>query len=74
LIQESKKMQSRLTITLDSAEKNALQKLSRYEYREIHRQAAVIIRDELMRRGLLQADSAPNTPLPVEDPKQLAPA
>ena len=53
-------MQSRLTIILDRNEKTALQKLSRYEYREIHKQAAVIIRDELIKRGLLQN---PNPPL-----------
>jgi len=45
--------------------------LARQEYREIRQQAAVIIRDELMRRGLLQADPVPVvTALPAEDLKQ----
>jgi hypothetical protein len=61
LIQEFEKMQSRLTIILDRAEKNALRKLSLNEFRDIRQQAAVIIRDELTRRGLLQ-------PTPAEDP------
>lgn len=55
-------MQSRLTIILDAAEKIALRKLSLYERRDIRQQAAVIIRDELTERGLLQAQ-------PTEDPK-----
>jgi hypothetical protein len=64
-------MQSRLTVILDSTERNALRLLARQEYREIHQQAAMIIRDELIRRGLLQ-----NEPLPIivalsaDDPQQ----
>jgi hypothetical protein len=46
-------MTSKLTIHLDITERNALRKLARQERREIRQQVAVIIRDDLIRRGLL---------------------
>ena len=42
-----------ITIFLKSSEKDALRILAEQEYREIHDQAALIIRQELERRGLL---------------------
>lgn len=54
---------TRITITLNEQEKSALRALSEIEFRDPRQQAALIIRQELERRGLLdiesQADSAP---------------
>lgn len=44
---------TRITITLDEKEKSALHALSKSELREPRQQAALIIRQELERRGLL---------------------
>jgi hypothetical protein len=49
-------MNGRLTITLEAEEKRALNKLAEHEYRDIHDQAALIIRQELERRGLLNGE------------------
>jgi hypothetical protein len=48
----------RLTITLPEIEKKALHELAEREYRDTQAQAALIIRTELERRGLLN----PNEP------------
>jgi hypothetical protein len=58
-------MMSRIPILLDEKTAAGLVVLAKQEYRDPRQQAAVIIRDELLRRGLLQADPTP----PVEDPK-----
>ena len=66
-------MMSRIPILLDEKTAAGLVALAKQEFRDPRQQAAVIIRDELMRRGLLQltqADPAPITALPAEDPKQ----
>lgn len=47
----------RMTIQLPISERDALFQLARREYRNPREQAAVIIRRELERRGLLPADS-----------------
>ena len=44
---------SRITITLDMVEKKALTVLSEREFRDPRAQAALIIRQELERRGFL---------------------
>ncbi len=58
-------MYKRLTITLLEAEKNALRILAEREYRDTHAQAALIIRAELERLGLitLRAPSSQETQL-----------
>jgi hypothetical protein len=64
---------SRVFVPLCQDEKEALLKLAKIELRQPVDQARFIIRQELARRGLLpltQADSAPVTALPDEDPKQ----
>ncbi len=43
----------RITIFLEPVEKNALLSLANKEYRDPRYQAALIIREELTRRGLL---------------------
>jgi hypothetical protein len=65
-------MQSRLTLTLNTADRNALRILARKECREIHQQAVVIIRDELVRRGLLVSEVPPSL-LPVITTSATAP-
>ena len=47
----------RVTITLQEEEKDALLVLAEQEKRDPRRQAALIIRQELERRGLLQCDA-----------------
>lgn len=51
-------MPSRITIAFAQAERAALDELARLEYRDVRQQAAVIIRRELERRGLLPAEDA----------------
>lgn len=43
-----------ITITMKSTEKDALRMLAEREYRDLRSQAALIIRRELERRGLLE--------------------
>ena len=49
-------MLSKIPVWLDERHAQALSKLARNEYRDIRQQAAVLIRDELARRGLLSLD------------------
>ena len=56
---------TRITISLRDQEKTALRALAEKEFRDPRAQAALIIRQELERRGFLHADAAP----PAEDPK-----
>lgn len=51
----------RMTIILNSAEKNALIKLAEREYRDPRAQAGLLVRQSLERLGLLQPESAPNS-------------
>jgi hypothetical protein len=53
-------MPSRITIVFAQSERAALDELARREYRDVRQQAAVIIRRELQRRGLLPADDTPD--------------
>ena len=53
-------MPSRITIVFAQSERAALDELARREYRDVRQQAAVIIRRELQRRGLLPADNTPD--------------
>ena len=59
-------MNGRLIITLEENEKKALYKLAELEYRDIHDQAALIIRQELERRGLLPSHVEQNNQLEGE--------
>lgn len=61
---------ARITINLQDQEKNALRALAEHEFRDPRAQAALIIRQELERRGLLNADSAGTETLPAEDLKR----
>jgi len=62
---------TRVIINLHKSELKALVNLAEHEYRDTRQQAALIIRQELARRGLLlietQADPAPITTLPTEN-------
>jgi hypothetical protein len=49
----------RITVSLQASERDALVKLAEIERRDPRAQAALIIRDELARRGLLAADPTP---------------
>lgn len=51
---------SRLTIVLEPDENSALRTLAKNEFREPRAQAALIIRSELERRGLLEKDDPKN--------------
>ena len=53
-------MPSRITIVFAQSERAALDELARREYRDVRQQAAVIIRREPQRRGLLPADDTPD--------------
>ena len=55
-------MLTRLTVTLRTDERDALRTLAEWEFREPRAQAALIIREELQRRGLLKATPAPAPP------------
>jgi hypothetical protein len=50
-------MMTKLPIMLDEQHAIALGRLARTEYRDMAQQAAVIIRDELIRRGFLQNEA-----------------
>ena len=50
-------MPSRITIVFAPGERAALDELARREFRDVRQQAAVIIRRELERRGLLPPDA-----------------
>lgn len=50
-------MMTKLPILLHEQHAVALGRLAKSEYRDIAQQAAVIIRDELIKRGLLPPDS-----------------
>jgi hypothetical protein len=64
---------ARITISLSDPEKFALRILAESEFRDPRAQAALIIRQELEKRGLLVIDSHTNPilvgTLPAEDPK-----
>jgi hypothetical protein len=60
---------TRLKLPLEQAEYTALLKIAGDELRNPIDQARFILRQELERRGLLKADSAP-VALPAEDLKQ----
>jgi hypothetical protein len=49
-------MMTRIPIMLEEKDILALSKLARHEYRDIRQQAAVLIRDELTRRGILRQE------------------
>lgn len=51
-------MPSRITIVFTLGERAALDELARREYRDVRQQAAVIIKRELERRGLLPVSGA----------------
>jgi hypothetical protein len=61
---------TRITISLRDPEKTALRALSEIEFRDPRQQAALIIRQELQRRGLLDVQSE-SSPAHV-DPSPLA--
>ncbi len=65
-------MMSRIPILLDEETAAGLVALARQEYRDPRAQAALIIRQELERRGLLQSDQASifTTGLPKKDPSE----
>ena len=56
----------RITVTLAADERNALRVLAQLERRDTRRQAAIIIRRELQRRGLLADDSVVDEPVTDE--------
>jgi len=60
-------MPSRITIVFAPGERAALDELARREYRDIRQQAAVIIRRELERRGLLPADVSAADDRPAQE-------
>ena len=66
-------MMSRIPILLDEKTAAGLVALAKQEYRDPRAQAALIIRQELERRGFLviETQAAP-LPLPAEDPKHEA--
>ncbi len=63
---------TRIPIMLDEKDVLALSRLARHEYRDIRQQAAVIIRDELTRRGFIPQEQ-PTTIHPVQrlEPSQV---
>lgn len=61
---------SRITLTLDPIEKKALSVLAEREFRDPRAQAALIIRQELERHGLLQAEPILVTVPPTDNPIQ----
>jgi hypothetical protein len=63
---------TRITVTLKSSERDALHILAQQEYRDIRAQAALIIRQELERRGLLPiVDANPDSKLVQEIDRRL---
>ena len=65
---------TRISIPVDAETKAALIMLARKELREPRYQAALLIRDELTRRGLLPAEPIQPTADPAPSPIQTAPA
>lgn len=62
-------MMTSIRIPLEEKDLRALASLARQEYRDTRYQAAVIIRDELTRRGLLPAETQTNpNPAPMLAP------
>lgn len=61
---------TRITISLRDQEKIALRILAESEFRDPRAQAALIIRQELERRGFLQAELDLLKTLPIEDLSQ----
>jgi len=57
----------RITVTLAADERDALRLLAQQERRDARLQAAVIIRRELERRGLLPADMAAADAYPAQE-------
>jgi hypothetical protein len=57
---------TRITISLKDPEKTALRALAEKEFRDPRAQAALIIRQELERRGLLTATEPPALPMPTQ--------
>jgi len=70
-------MITRITVTLQTLEKLALNKLADFECREPRQQAALIIRQELVRRGLLLEQhgllAATEPPAPIPPPQDAHP-
>jgi hypothetical protein len=56
---------TRIALILDDSHILALSELARQEYRDVQKQAALIIRDELTRRGLLPQEQ-PTTTHPLQ--------
>jgi hypothetical protein len=67
---QEKVSMTRITISLRDQEKIALRELAEKEFRDPRAQAALIIRQELERRGYLQADHPSVNALPTEDLKK----
>ncbi len=57
----------RITVTLAAEERDALRVLAQHERRDARRQAAVIIRRELERLGLLPASTSAAADRPAEE-------
>ena len=55
-------MMTRLTVILHRNEREALLALALSERRDLRDQAAVMLRDALIQRGLLSAELMPNAP------------
>jgi hypothetical protein len=56
----------KVTIYLDQQERDALSNLAQRERRDPRDQAALIIRRELERAGLLPTDTPPDQPAPAQ--------
>jgi hypothetical protein len=63
---------TRITVSLKEAEKTALLELANEELRDPRAQAALIIRTELERRGLLRADEKPTAPAHKKPMEEMA--
>lgn len=62
-------MMTRITVTLEQSEREALRVLSLRERRDMKDQAALFIREKLIERGMLPADtSSPAIPSPIAQP------
>lgn len=61
---------ARLTITLEVTEKSALIEYAEREFRDPRAQAAMIIREELQRRGFLSTKSLIERPEGVQNGSQ----
>ena len=49
-------MLTRMTVYMTPQERDAISTIARDEYRDIRQQAAILIRDELTRRGMLSQE------------------